>query len=116
MQYGVFSDWLLLLSTQYAFKGASQGALVVKNLSVNAKDIRDAGSVPGSGTSPGRGHDNLLQCSCLENPMDTRAWWVTVHGVAQSQTQLKRPSMHMHMHLWMLHVFSWLDSSFIFSA
>ena len=42
MQYGVFSDWLLLLSTQYAFKGASQGALVVKNLSVNAKYIRDA--------------------------------------------------------------------------
>ena len=114
MQYGVFSDWLLLLSTQYAFKGSSQGALVVKNLSVNARDIRDVGSIPESGTSPGGGHGNLLQCSCLENPMDTRAWWATVHGVAQSRTQLKQ--LGTYMHLWMLHVFSWLGSSFIFSA
>ena len=103
MQYGVFSDWLLLLSTQYAFKGSSQGALVVKNLSVNARDIRDAGSIPGSGTSPAGGHGNLLQCSFLENPMDTRAWCATVHGVAQSRTQLKQLSTHIH--LWMLHVF-----------
>ena len=60
MQYGVFSDWLLSLSTQYAFKGSSQGALVVKNLSVNARDIRDVGAIPESGTSPGGGHGNLL--------------------------------------------------------
>ena len=46
------------------------------------------GSVPGSGRSPGGGHGNPLQYSCLENPMDREAWWATVHGVAKSQTQL----------------------------
>ena len=45
-------------------------ALVVKNPPANARDIRDAGSVPGSGRSPGGGHDNPLQYSCLENPME----------------------------------------------
>ena len=47
--------------------------LVVKNLPANAGDIRDEGSVPGR--SPGGGHGNPLQYSCLENPMDRRAWW-----------------------------------------
>ena len=42
--------------------------LVVKNLPTNAGDIRDAGLIPGLGRSPGGGHGNLLQCSCLENP------------------------------------------------
>ena len=59
--------------------------LVVKNPPANAGDIRQ-GSIVGSGRSPGRGHGNLLQCSCLENPMDRRAWWATVHRVTQSQT------------------------------
>ena len=49
---------------------ASQVALVVKNLPANAGDLRDAGSIPGSGRSPGEGHCNPLQYSCLENPMD----------------------------------------------
>ena len=44
------------------------------------------GSIPGSGRSPGGGHDNPLQYSCLENPMDRGAWWATVHGVAKNQT------------------------------
>ena len=61
-------------------------ALVVKNLPTNAGDIRDAGSVPGLGRSPRGGHDNLLQCSCLENSMDRGAWRAIVHGVAKSQT------------------------------
>ena len=69
-------------------KGASQVALVVKNLPANAGDIRDAGSVLGSGRSPGEGDGNPLQYSCLENPMDRGAWWATVHGVAKSQTRL----------------------------
>ena len=64
-------------------------ALVVKNLPANAGDVRDAGLIPGSGRFPGGGHDNPLQYSCLENPMDRGAWRVTVHGVAKSQTQLK---------------------------
>ena len=54
-------------------KGASQVALVIKNLSTNAGDVRYAGLIPGSGRSPGGGHSNPLQYSCLENPMDRGA-------------------------------------------
>ena len=64
-------------------KGASQVELVVKNLSVNA-DIKDVGSIPGSGRSLGVGHSNPLQYSCLGNPMDRGAWQVTVCGVIES--------------------------------
>ena len=48
----------------------------------------DAGSIPGSGRSPGGGNGNPLQYSCLENPMDRAAWWATVHVVEKNQTQL----------------------------
>ena len=72
----------------------SQVALVVKNLSANADDVRDVGSIPGSGRFPGGGHSNLLWYSCLENPMDRGAWWATVHGFAQSRTLLKQFSTH----------------------
>ena len=48
----------------------------------------DLGSIPGSGRSSGEGNDNPLQYSCLENSMDTEAWWATVLGVAKSQTGL----------------------------
>ena len=65
---------------------ASQVALVVKNLPANAGDLRDVGSSPGLGRSPGGGHDNLLQYSYLGNSMDRRAWWATVHGVTKSRT------------------------------
>ena len=68
---------------------ASQVVLVVKNLPANAGDLRDAGSIPGLGGSPGGGHGNPLQYSCLENPMYRGAWQATVHGVARSQTLLK---------------------------
>ena len=64
-------------------------ALVVKNPPANAGDIRDAGSIPGSGRSPGGGHGNPLQYSCLENPVDRGAWRATVRGVTKSQTRLK---------------------------
>ena len=50
---------------------ASQVALVVKNPHANAEDIRDVGWIPGSGRSPGEGHGNPLQYSCLENSMET---------------------------------------------
>ena len=59
---------------------------MVKNLPANARDIRDTGSIPGLGRSPGVGHGNPLQYSCLENSMDIGAWWATVHVVAKSQT------------------------------
>ena len=65
---------------------------MVKNPPANAGDARDMGSIPGSGRSPGGGHGNALQCSCLENPTDRGAWRPIVHGVAQSRTQLKRLS------------------------
>jgi len=57
--------------------------IVVKNLPANAGDKRDAGSIPGSERFSGEGHGNLLQYSCLENPMDRGAWRVTVHRVAK---------------------------------
>ena len=56
---------------------------MVKNPLANAGDIRDAGSIPGLGISPGGGHGNPLQYSCLENPTDRGAWWATVHRVAE---------------------------------
>ena len=52
---------------------ASQVALVVKNQPANAGDVRDTGLIPGLGRSPGEGYSNLLQYSCLENPMDREA-------------------------------------------
>ena len=59
---------------------------VVKNPCVNAGDIRDTGSIPGSTRSPGGGNGNPLQYSYLENPTDRGAWWTAVHGVAESWT------------------------------
>ena len=58
-------------------------ALTVENLPANAGDARDAGSILESGRSPGVGNGNLLQYSCLENPMDREARSVAVHGVAK---------------------------------
>ena len=86
---------------------ASQVTLAVKKLPANAEDERVAGSVPGLGRPPGGGHGKPLQCSYLENPMDRRAWWATVHSISKSQdtgsrrrtvskswTRLKWLSMH----------------------
>ena len=61
----------------------------LKNPPANAGDVRDAGSIPGSGRSPGGGHGNPFQYSCLENPMDRGAWGPTFQRVTKSQTQLK---------------------------
>ena len=52
----------------------------------NAGDGRDLGLIPGSGRSSGEGNGNLLQYSCLENPMDKGTWRVTVHGTTESWT------------------------------
>ena len=62
-------------------KWTSQVVLVVKNPPTNVGDIRDVCSVPGSGRSPGGGHGNPLQYSCLENPMNRGAWQVIVPRV-----------------------------------
>ena len=63
------------------------------NPSANAGDMKDVGSIPGLGRSPGGGHGNPLQYFCLENPMERGAWWATVRGVAKSWTLLKQLSI-----------------------
>ena len=65
----------------WGFPGGSDG----KASTCNAGD---PSSIPGSGISPGEGNGNPLQYPCLENPMDSGAWWATVHAVAKSQTRL----------------------------
>ena len=64
-------------------------ALVVKSEPANVEDTGDVGLIPGPGRSPGGGHGNPPQYSCLENPMDRGAWQATVYRVAKSQTRLK---------------------------
>ena len=61
---------------------------MVKNLLPNAGDVRDSGSIPGSGRSPGEGNGNPLQYSCLGNLMDRGAWRAMVHGVTKGQFTL----------------------------
>ena len=61
---------------------------MVKNLPASAGDIKDVGSIPGLGRLPGEGDGNLLQYSCLENPMDREAWQATLHGVSKSRTEV----------------------------
>ena len=61
------------------------GGSVVKNPRTNAGDPRDMGSVPESGRFPRDGNGNALHYSCLENSMDRRVWWATVHGVQKNQ-------------------------------
>ena len=67
-------------------------SLVVKNLPAKARVIRDVGSIPGSGRSPGGGHGNPLQCSGQENSMDGGAWQATVHSI----TELDRTEVTWH--------------------
>ena len=59
---------------------------MVKNPPINAGDIRDMGSIPGSGRFPGGGHGNPLQYSYLENLLDRGAWQAIVHGVLEADT------------------------------
>ena len=73
---------------------------MVKNLPANAGDIRDAGSIPGSGRSPGGGHGNPLQYSSLENSTDREAWQAIVHWAAKSWTRLKRLSTAQHTYIY----------------
>ena len=82
------------------------GGLVVKNPPANAGEVKDAGSIPGSGRcpegrnsrSPERGNSNPLQYSCLENSMDRGTWWATAHGVPQSRTRL---SEYIYVHIYL---------------
>ena len=70
----------------YTIIWASQVVLVVKYPPANVGDVRDVSSIPGLGRSPGAGHGNPLQYSCLENLVNRGAWQATVHGVTKSPT------------------------------
>ena len=78
-----FQD-LLVPSLVLGFPGGASG-----REPTYAGDIRDVGLIPRSRRSPGGGHGNPLQYSCLENPMDRGAWWATVHSLSKSWTRLK---------------------------
>ena len=90
----IFCKYLLSLYYKY---GASQVALVVKNPTANARNVRDPGSMPGLGRSPEGRHGNPLQYSCLENPIHRGGWWGTVRKVAKSQTRLNQLSTAQHI-------------------
>ena len=94
-----YSDLVLIRASQVVF--------VVKYLPTNAGDIRDADLIIGSGKSPGAGHGNPLQYSCLENPMDREAWWATVHTVAKSQRCLKWFNTYTLQPWWIIYYFEW---------
>ena len=89
--FSFFSFWFLCHLWQH------QVVLVVKNLLVNAWNMRHVGLIPGSRRTPGGGHGNPLQYSCLENPMDRGRRRAIVHGVTKSQTQLKQLSTDAHV-------------------
>ena len=74
--------------------GGFPGGAGGKKTASSCRRLKRHGFIPGSGRSPGEGHGNPLQYSCLENPMDRGAWWATIHGVAKSQKWLKWLSTH----------------------
>ena len=78
---------------------AFPGAAVAKNVPANAGNARDEGLIPGLGRSLGEGNDNPLQYSCLENPIDRRAWRITVQAVAELDT-----IEHTHTHAYYAHI------------
>ena len=86
------------------YTGASQAALGVKNLPVNAGDTGDAGSIPGSGRSPEGGHENPLQYFCLENPMNRGAWQAIVIRVTKSLRHCSNLAHTLHVYYLMVQV------------
>ena len=78
----------LLSGIKRVYYKYSQVALGVKNPSANAGDSGNMGLILGLGRSPGEGNGNSLQYYCLGNPVDRGDWWATVHGAAESRTQL----------------------------
>ena len=91
----------IFVKIQLTIPWASQVVSVVKNPPANAGDVRDAGLIPGSGRSPGGGHGNSLQYSCLENLMNRGAWQATVHGVTENRTRLSNLAC-IHVRLYQL--------------
>ena len=71
--FNIITSSLLQIAEEVVSYGASQVVRVIKNSFASAGDEKDMGSIPGLGRSPGGGHGNLLQCSCLENPSGQRS-------------------------------------------
>ena len=91
---GLSSMMLSSMPGLHPLDASSQVVLGVKNLPSNAGDVRNVGLIPGFRRSPGGRHGNPLHYSCLENPMDRRAWKATIHRAADSWIQLKRFSIY----------------------
>ena len=87
--------------------------LVVRNPPANTGDIRDVGSIPGSGTSPGVGYGNPLQYLAWRIPMDRGAWQAKVQGVVKSQTRLKRELALVQLHFKIFFKLYWWHMFFI---
>ena len=80
-------------------QGAFQAVVVVKNPPDSAEDVRDTGSIPAQGRSPGEGHGNQLQYSCLENPVNRGAWWAT-GSQGHKELDTTEATKHVPMHVW----------------
>ena len=114
IQYLPFSIWLISLNIMPSkgFPGATSGK---EPPPANAGNIRDIGSIPGSGRSLGGGHGNPFPYSCLENPMDRGTWWATVHWVTKiwNMTEATVQAQHLPSMLLQMsnfHSFFWLNS------
>ena len=70
----------------------------------SACSLRDSGSIPGSGRSPGEGNGYPLQYFCLENSMDRGAWWATVYGIVKSRTRLSNQHYYYYRDIYLLHI------------
>ena len=91
------------------------GGVVMKNPPAYVGDSRDAGLIPGSGSSPEGGNGNPLPYSCLENPMDRGAWQTIVKGVTKSQSQLrnKTAATNTYIYIFFMYIYSFLFYSII---
>ena len=81
-------DEVVALQQAYNDYSKEEVRAIFNGSEINAGDIRDMGSIPGSGRSPGGGNGNPIQYFCPRNPMNREAWWAPAHGVAKSWTQL----------------------------
>ena len=86
-----------LLSCSFFMSLGFPDGSVGKESACDAGDVGNVGLIPGLERPSREGHGNPLWYSCLENPMDRGAWWAAVHGIAKSQTRLKRLSTHTHI-------------------
>ena len=95
---------------KYADLRGFPGGSLVRNLPANAGAVRDLGLIPGSERSPGGGNGNLLQYSCLENPMDRGAWRATVHRIAESDSaeQLSRHACGFRRQVFWMQTLAWV--------